>query len=50
MEIRWKLPCKVVAHISDLGIGSEKNGKTEKLVKVGKFSFYVIVDAKFLRT
>ena len=29
---------------TDLGIGSERKGSTEKLVKVGKFSFYVMVD------
>ena len=31
---------------TDLGIGSERKGKTKKHVKVGKFSFYVIVDCK----
>ena len=33
-------------YISDLGIGSERKGRTEKLVKVGKFSFYVMVDCE----
>ena len=31
---------------TDLGIGSERKGRTEQLVKVGKFSFYVMVDCE----
>ena len=31
---------------TDLGIGSERKEGTEKLVKVGKFFFYVMVDCK----
>ena len=35
MEIRWKHYCQVVATSIDLGIGSEKTEKFEKVVKVG---------------
>ena len=34
MKIRWKRHCQVVATCTDLGIGSERKGRTEKLVKV----------------
>ena len=30
----------------DLDIASERTGGTEKLVKCGKFSFYVMVDGE----
>ena len=31
---------------TDLGIGSERKGRTENLSKWGKFSFYVMVDCE----
>ena len=31
---------------ANLGIGSKRKGRPEKLVKMGKFSFYVMVDRK----
>ena len=31
---------------TDIGIGSGRKGRTEKVVKVGNFSFYVMVDRK----
>ena len=31
---------------TDLGTGTERKGRTEKLVKGGKLSFYVMVDSE----
>ena len=31
---------------ADFAIGSRRKGRTEKLVKCGKFSFYVMVDSE----
>ena len=47
MQIRWKLHCEVVTHINDLGIGSERKGRTQKLVKVGKFfrNYWILINA-----
>ena len=47
MEIRWKLHCQVVAaHVLTLVFELEEKEELKNLLKLGKFSFYVMVDRK----
>ena len=45
MEIRWKLHCQVVAtHVPTLALEVKEKKELKNLLKLGKFSFYVMVD------
>ena len=45
MEIRWKLHCQVVAtHVPTLALEVKEKKELKNLLKLGKFSFYLMVD------